>query len=147
MILIKNDKGSLNSLFLLKVLVIVLAFFTLIFGGSNCIANEQPSEEKPLPEPPRYRVFNLKHISAEQAEKLKLPFRIKLVEDLRCYHNRISPLSQRKFSKEDFATIIEQAKQLIEQVKSGLNEKEREALEKAKQLIEQVRARIKKGRE
>ncbi|MFC1970411.1 hypothetical protein ACFLV0_00495 [Chloroflexota bacterium] len=31
--------------------------------------------------------------------------------------------------------------------KSGLNEKEREALEQAKQLIEQVRARIKKGRE
>ncbi|MFC1980044.1 hypothetical protein ACFLVS_04225 [Chloroflexota bacterium] len=42
---------------------------------------------------------------------------------------------------------LEQVKQLIEQVKSGLNEKEREALEKAKQLIEQVRARIKKGRE
>ncbi len=65
----KNDKGSLQSLFLLKVMVIVLAFFTLFFDGNNGIANEQTSAEKPLPEPPRYRVFNLKHISAEQAKK------------------------------------------------------------------------------
>ena len=50
-----------------------------------------------------------------------------------------------KISKKE-REALEQAKQLIEQVKSGLNEKEREALEKTKQLIEQVRVRIKKGR-
>ena len=39
---------------------------------------------------------------------------------------------------------LQEAKQLIEQVMSGLNKTELKALEQAKQLIEQVKERIKK---
>ena len=39
---------------------------------------------------------------------------------------------------------LQEAKYLIEQVMSGLNETELKALEQAKQLIEQVKERIKK---
>jgi hypothetical protein len=48
-----------------------------------------------------------------------------------------------KISKKE-REALEQAKQLIEQVKSGLSKKELEALEQAKQLIEQVKERVKK---
>ena len=48
-----------------------------------------------------------------------------------------------KISKKE-REALEQAKQLIAQVKSGLSKKERKELEQAKQLIEQVKARIKK---
>jgi general secretion pathway protein D len=69
MILNKNDKDSLHRLFWLKVMVVILAFFAFFFDDGISIANERTSAEKHLPEPPRYRVFNLKRISAEQAEK------------------------------------------------------------------------------
>jgi general secretion pathway protein D len=65
----KNDKCSFHSLLLLKIVVAILAFFTLFLDGNSSIANERTSAEEPLPEPPRYRVFNLKHISAEQTKK------------------------------------------------------------------------------
>ncbi len=65
----KKDKCSLHSSLLLKIVVVIIAFFTLFLDGNISIANERTSAEEPLPEPPRYRVFNLKHISAEQTKK------------------------------------------------------------------------------
>lgn len=64
----KNNKRSISNLFLLKYLMVILTLFIVLSSNSNVFAEKPVDTEKPLSEPPRYRLFNLKHISVEQAQ-------------------------------------------------------------------------------